>query len=175
MATTTKRQAKKVLKGVTADQYNTALATYATKDAELAKLNAKIDAEITKIRDKYDEDVATLDVERAEAFDIVQKYCEEQQDQLFSKKRSTETIFGVIGFRTGTPKLKLGKGMNWNKVLDNLKNYLPSYVRVTEEPAKDRLLIDRDTPEVKDNLIKCGIVVDQDERFFIDLKKEATA
>lgn len=175
MATSTKRQAKKVIKGVTADQYNAALATYATKDAELTKLNAKIDAEITKIRDKYDEEVANLGAEREEAFDIVQKYCEEQQGELFSKKRSIETLFGVVGFRTGTPKLKLGKGFNWAKVLDNMKNYLPAYVRVTEEPAKDRLLIDRDTPAVKENLTKCGLIVDQDERFFIDLKKEATA
>ena len=60
-------------------------------------------------------------------------------------------------------------------MLDNLKAYLPSYVRTTEEPAKDRLLIDRNTPEVADNLAKVGLCVAQDETFYIDLKKEELA
>jgi len=45
-------------------------------------------------------------------------------------------------------------------------------VRTTEEPAKDRLLADRDVPEIFTQFQKLGITVDQDETFFVEPKKE---
>lgn len=51
---------------------------------------------------------------------------------------------GVIGFRTGTPKLKTLKGFTWASALQLVKEFLPGYVRQTEEIAKDKLLADRD-------------------------------
>lgn len=170
-----KRESKKVVKGVSAEQYSEALSTYAAKDARMTQVTAKMDAEMNKIRDKFKDELEQLTDEKEKAFEVVQTYCEENQAELFGKKRSADTIYGVVGFRTGTPKLKLLKGSNWAKVLDNLKAYLPAYVRTTEEPAKDRLLIDRDTPEVSAAFSKVGLMVDQDERFFIELKKEEVA
>jgi phage host-nuclease inhibitor protein Gam len=88
------------------------------------------------------------------------------------KKKSLESVHGVIGFRTGTPKLKTLKGFTWGAVTNLLKEFLPKYVRTTEDPAKDKLLADKDDREVSDLFGKVGIAVVQDETFFIDLKKE---
>jgi Bacteriophage Mu Gam like protein len=79
---------------------------------------------------------------------------------------------GLIGFRTGTPKLKTLKKFTWGAVTEQLKSYLPEYVRTVEEPAKDKLLADRDNEEVNTLFKKCGIEVAQDETFFVELKKE---
>lgn len=169
-----KRESKVVVKGVSVEQYNEALKNYAAKDAKLENITSKMDVQINNIRDKYKDELDALTKDKEEARQVVETYCVENPD-MFGKKRSVDTIFGSVGFRTGTPKLKLASKMNWAKVLDNLKSYLPGYVRTTEQPAKDRLLTDRELPEVKENLQKVGLVVDQDERFFIELKKEEVA
>ena len=91
---------------------------------------------------------------------------------------------GVIGFRTGTPKLKLLKGFTWASALQLVKKFLPGYVRQTEEVAKDKLLADRELSEVsfgdavktlkpmKEAMDDCGIQVVQDETFFVEPKSE---
>jgi hypothetical protein len=91
----------------------------------------------------------------------------------------------VIGFRTGTPKLKTLKGFTWASALQLVKEFLPGYVRKTEEVAKDKLLADRDMEvKVKDGegevklsheMARCGIQVVQDETFYVEPKKEETA
>lgn len=169
---TSKRVSKTVVKGVTEAQYLASLAAYAAADARAFVVISKMDEQVTKIREKFDGEIERLRQECDTHYEIVQTYCEENKETLFEKKRSLETTHGVVGFRTGTPKLKLMPKMNWEKVLDNLKHYLPAYVRTVTEPAKDRLLADRDQEEVATLLPKCGINVDQDEKFFIELKKE---
>ncbi|MFK8296741.1 host-nuclease inhibitor Gam family protein [Capnocytophaga canimorsus] len=61
----------------------------------------------------------------------------------------------------------------WGAVTNLLKEFLPSYVRTVEEPAKDKLLADRDNEEVNTLFGKVGISVVQDETFFVEPKKEA--
>ena len=78
---------------------------------------------------------------------------------------------GVIGFRTGTPKLKTLKGFTWASALQLVKEFLPGYVRQTEEIAKDKLLADRDTEDMLPQMAKCGIQVAQDETFLCRTKE----
>jgi phage host-nuclease inhibitor protein Gam len=79
----------------------------------------------------------------------------------------------TIGFRTGTPKLKTLKGFTWGAVTNLLKEFLPAYVRTSEEPAKDKLLADREDEVVSALFPKVGISVTQDETFYVEPKKEA--
>jgi hypothetical protein len=83
-----------------------------------------------------------------------------------------ETVHGALGFRLGTPKLKLLKGFTWNQVTNLLKEFAPQYVRISEEAAKDKLLSDRDSEEVAPLLTKVGVSVVQEESFFVEPKKE---
>lgn len=169
-----KTREKKVLitKQLTSEEAEQEFANYATAHAKLQKINAEMDVKITAIREKYQDDINKLNEQKEQSFEKLQHYAV-NAPELFVKRRSIEMTHGFIGFRTGTPKLKLGKGFTWAKVLDNLKHYLPAYVRTVEEPAKDRLLSDREVPEVKENLTKVGVLVDQDETFFVEPKTEA--
>lgn len=167
-----KREKKVIYSGITYEQMEAALADYAASDAKLTKINATMDEQFTRIREKYSEEIQELTEAKDNAFEVVQAFATENKTELFTKKKSMESAHGTIGFRTGTPKLKTLKGFTWSAVLNLLKEFLPGYVRVREEPAKDKLLADRELPEVAGSMQKCGIEVVQDEVFFIELKKE---
>lgn len=171
----TKRTSKTIIANVSEERYNESLASYAKLDAKEQKINAQMDEQMTKIREKYSSELDNIQKEKDEYFQVVQTYCTENQSILFSKKKSYETIHGLVGFRTGTPKLKLRKGFQWGAVLELLKVKSPSYVRTKEEVDKERLLIDRETSEAQLLMREVGVEVDQDEKFFIDLKKEELA
>lgn len=171
-----KRTSKTVVANITAAQYEEALSAYAIADARKAKLTAQMDEQMTKIRDRFATDLSDLDQELEKNFEVVQVYATENESVLFAKKRSIETAYGTFGFRTGMPKLKLRKGFQWTAVLELLKFKKPDYVRVKEEVDKERLLIDRQDSAVQQLMSEIGVEIDQEERFFIELKKEeATA
>lgn len=178
------RQKKTIITGVTREAADEAFATYAKSDAQIQKINAEIELQCAKIREKYADKLATLGAEKDKAFDVLQSFATENQAELFTKKKSLEMAHGTIGFRTGTPKLKTLKGFTWASALQLVKEFLPGYVRTTEEIAKDKLLADRDMDyvDVRDHdtvagpmrayMGKCGIQVVQDESFYVEAKKE---
>lgn len=166
------REKKVVVSGVTRDQMEEAFGKFALADAKLQGINAKMDAEITKIRERNADTLSELQGQKEEAFDVIQTFAVENRDELFTKKKSMETVHGILGFRTGTPKLKTRKGFTWAAVLEMLRQFGSDYVRTIEEPAKDKLLADRDLEEMPDLMQKAGIFVDQDETFYVEPKKE---
>ena len=167
------REKKLIHTGVSTEQMEAAFSEYAIADAKLAKINATIDVQMTQIREKYADEIAKQNEAKEKAFNILQAFALANKDELFAKKKSLESIHGTLGFRTGTPKLKTLKGFTWGAVTNLLKEFLPAYVRTTEEPAKDKILADRDVEEVATLFPKVGIGVTQDETFFVELKKEA--
>ena len=157
------RVKKVVISGITSEQAEIAFSEFATADAKVQNIQSKMDMEITRIRDKYADILAE------------QQAIREHREELFSKRKSYESAHGTFGFRTGTPKLKNVKGFTWASVTNLVKEFLPGYIRVSEELAKDRLLADRDKEEVAGQLSKCGMVVVQDETFYVEPKKEDQA
>jgi len=166
------REKKTVISGVTRETAETAFADYAAADARQQQITAKMDVTITRIRETYQDDLAKLQDKKDAAFDVLQAYATENKDDLFARKKSMEMVHGTFGFRTGTPKLKTRKGYTWGAVTNLLKEFLPGYVRVSEEPAKDKLLADREVPEVSEQFARVGILVEQDEAFYVECKKE---
>lgn len=166
------RVKKVVISGITAEQAEVAFSEFATADAKVQHIQSKMDMEITRIRDKYAETLAEQQAIREKNFDIMQTFATEHRDELFSKRKSYESAHGVFGFRTGTPKLKNMKGFTWASVTTMVKEFLPEYIRTTEELAKDKLLADRDKEEVAELFPKCGVMVVQDETFYVEPKKE---
>jgi len=167
------REKKVVHTGVSTEQMESAFSEYAIADARLNKINAGIEVQMVAIRDKYADEISKLTETKEKAFEVMQAFAVENKDELFAKKKSMESVHGVLGFRTGTPKLKLLKGFTWGAVTNLLKEFLPSYVRTIEEPAKDKLLADREDEDVCGLFPKVGIAVTQDETFFVEPKKEA--
>lgn len=168
------RQKKRIITGVSKDAAEEAFATYAKADAEKSKITAEIELKCAKIREQHQERLSQLQTIQEEAFDKLQTYALENQEELFNKRKSLEMVHGTIGFRTGTPKLKTLKGFTWASALQLVKEFLPTHIRTTEEIAKDKLLADRDDEKVSANLSRCGITVVQDESFFVEPKKEET-
>jgi phage host-nuclease inhibitor protein Gam len=166
------REKKVVHTGVSTEQMETAFGEYAIADARLQKINATIDEQATKIRDKYADEISKLTEKKEQSFGVMQAFALENKDELFAKKKSMDSVHGTLGFRTGTPKLKLLKGFTWGAVTNLLKEFLPEYVRTTDEPAKDKLLADRDDEDVCGLFGKVGIAVTQDETFYVEPKKE---
>lgn len=166
------REKKTLIQGVGREAADDAFAVYAKADARQQQITSKMDAEMTKIREKYQDELADLEDTKEKAFEIMQVFAVEQKEVLFNKKKSLETVHGIMGFRTGTPKLKTRKGFTWGAVTNLLREYLPGYIRTSEEPAKDKLLADRDVPEIAQMYEKVGVYVDQDETFFVEPKKE---
>ena len=169
-----KREKKPVLQPVNMEQAENIMAEYATADAKINEIQAIMDQRITKIREEYAEKLQELGESREEKLLQLQLFAETNKE-LFDKKKSIDMAHGTLGFRTGTPKLKLIKGWTWAAVVNVLREKLPSYVRTIEEPAKDKLLADRDNPEVQNQFTKVGIQVAQDETFYVELKKEEFA
>ena len=169
------RTKKTVVSGISREQAEQAFADFAAADAKCQNLTSKMDIEMTHIRKKYADQLAELDAKKSEAFELMQAYALENKDELFSKKKSVESAHGVFGFRTGTPKLKNLKGFTWAAVTNLVKELLPSYIRTSEELAKDKLLADRDVPEVAGYFPKIGVQVVQEETFYVEPKKENDA
>jgi phage host-nuclease inhibitor protein Gam len=166
-----KRQVKKLLSNINRADAEQAFAEYAKATAQQNKITAAQDLAFAKIREKNQDELAELEKIKEDAFEIMQTYAVDNRAD-FGNRKSMELAHGVLGFRTGTPKLKTLKGFTWNSVTNLLKEFLPTYVRTVDEPAKDRLLSDRESPEVNSLFTKVGIMVDQDEVFFVEPKKE---
>lgn len=178
------RKKKTIITGVTRDAADDAFATYAKADAQINKINAEIELACAKIREKYADRLATLTDEREQAFDTLQSFATENQAELFTKKKSLDMAHGVIGFRTGTPKLKTLKGFTWESAKTLVKKFLSDYIRTTEEIAKDKMLADRFAQVVRPGdplgpgvpltevMAECGIQVVQEETFYVEPKKE---
>jgi phage host-nuclease inhibitor protein Gam len=169
-----KREKQKVLVNISETQMTTALADYARADAEMERINTELDEQFTELRRQVADRLQELSDTRSASLEVVQAFAMENRESLFAKKKSMETAHGVIGFRTGTPKLKTLPKFTWAAVTMLLKEFLPGHVRVVTEPAKDKLLADRDDRNVYTCFAKCGIEVVQDETFYVELKKEET-
>lgn len=166
------RVKKVIVTGITAEQAEAAFSEYAAADAKIHGIQSKMDLEMTGIRDKYTGELTELQTIRDGNFEIMQAFATEHREELFSKRKSYESAHGVFGFRTGTPKLKNLKGFTWKAVTNMVKEFLPEYIRTTEELAKDKLLADREKEEVLQLLPRCGMTVVQDETFYVEPKKE---
>ena len=166
------REKKTVYRGVTSEQMEQAFAEYAKADARMQKINATMDVEMTRIREKYHDELVKLEEVKDTNFDVLQAFALENKDEMFAKKKSLDTVHGTIGFRTGTPKLKTRKGFTWAAVTNLLTEFFPQYTRTTIEPAKDKILADRDDDDAAEMMARVGITVVQDETFYVEPKKE---
>lgn len=175
MTTATKERKKAyAFKIITIDEASRIMGEYATASARTAEINAKIDQEFIRIRKGFESELSSLSETMEANFGQLQYYAE-NNPALFDKKKSYELAHGMLGFRTGTPKLKTLKGFTWASITELLKVHLPAFVRTVDEPAKDKLLAERENQEVTKNFDKVGIYVDQDETFYVEIKKEDNA
>ncbi|NDC40809.1 MAG: hypothetical protein EBZ77_04535, partial [Chitinophagia bacterium] len=108
------------------------------------------------------------------AREVIEQYARENR-KLFSDKKTVEMHGITFGFKMGSPKVLLGTVVEetteavkaaWEKALQQLKKYLPDYVKTQEEIAKAKLLTDKKVIDPK-VLAKCGLKIDSDETFIL--------
>jgi len=168
------REKKKVIKGVTTEMAQDASAAYAKAHVSLQSIEAKMNEEINKIKEKYQDKITEQEEKKDEQFVILEVYAIEQKDN-WGKAKSIDMLHSRIGFRTGTPKLKLDKGFNWTSVTSLLDEHYPFYIRMVKEPNKEQLIADREIEGFDKICKKAHISVVQDETFFVEPKVEELA
>lgn len=166
------RKKKVIISGISREEMEEAMHSYATADAEQRSLTAEMDGKLTEIRESYADRLQQLDIEKDEAFEKLQAFATENRDEHFSKRKSMETTHGTIGFRIGNPQLKPAKGMTWQGILELLKLKGKNYIRTVEEIAKDKLLAERELEDCAAIMDACHITVIQKETFYVEPKTE---
>lgn len=135
----------------------------AARDAEILRLNTFYERPLYQCADSIHTKTEQL-----------RAWAETNRDQFPNGRKSIDFVSGVLGFRTGTPKLALlSRRWTWEKVLAGLKlRRLVDFVRTKEEVNKDAILetYTPGSPHDDSTLASWGVRVTQDESFFIEPK-----
>lgn len=139
----------------------------------LEQLRAKMDSELDKVRKRYTEQMAQHQTTVNESFAAIQQYALEYREDEFKAKKSQDWGVALVGFRIGAPATKLRKGFTWASVMTMLKEKdLKQFLRTKEEVNKEMMLEHREDEEMAEQLSQCGVIFDQGETFYIDVKQE---
>ncbi|KAK3608767.1 hypothetical protein CHS0354_006808 [Potamilus streckersoni] len=166
----TRRKAVPVLAPANDREMTEILGIYAETASRLKKLEAECELKIKEIREKYADETAALKNTAEAAFKRVQLWAERSPGR-FETRKSADTVYGRIGFRTGTPKIKPRRGFTFASALELVKLHLPGFVRTSEELNKELLLMKADELGA-DKLSEVGLEAVQEETFYIELKSE---
>lgn len=168
----TTRTKKKVVLAPDEAEARRELHRFAESTSKLKGIEAEMEEKMQEIREGYSSRVAELTEAKAESFEKLNAFANENKEDLFSKRKSLELDHGVIGFRTGTPKVKKKTGITWAAALDIVKSMDLPYVRTKEEVDRDKIIATRKDEAAMAPLAKIGITVVQDETFFVEPKEE---
>ena len=135
-------------------------------------LTASLDAELRSVRDEYQGRLDTLAEVLTLKTDAARRWAE-THPAAFGQRKSLELLHGVIGFRTGAPKLKTVLKFKWDGVLDALRHaaWGAAYIRVKEEINKEQIIADVNARILSEaDLRKAGAQVVQEELFYVEPK-----
>lgn len=139
-------------------------------DQEQAALD--MDKEIEAVRSRYAPANGDREVEIDRRMAAALEWADRNSDE-FAGARSINLTSAVIGFRLGNLQLKPVKGKTWAVILEGVKKYLGTkWVRTKEEVNKELIIADR--RELQDRFFRVGVLVVQDETFFVDPKVTET-
>ena len=154
--------------GISREEFEKSMAEYASAEAREQSIKAKMEAEMNKVRAKYAEQLEDLAAAKEVHFNVVEQYAIEHRAELFADKKKVEAAYCTLGFRTGSPKLKLVEGFTWPMVTERCREFLPDYIKTTYDLAKSKLLADRGKKSVSSQFEKVGVQVVQEETFYLD-------
>jgi phage host-nuclease inhibitor protein Gam len=133
-------------------------------------LRNQMDVEMMEIRDRYENRITAAREEIKRMIELAEDWAIANPAE-FAAKKSIAMVHGLVGFRTGMPKLKTLKGWTWDRVLNVLKVAFPEYVRTKDEVAKD-LIIDQREVIGEERMRRMGVAVVQTESFYVEPHKE---
>ncbi len=131
----------------------------ATLKRDEAAQKLRMDRTIAKVKADFEESLARVADEMKPLVAAAETWATSNPAE-FGKAKSIRFLHGTVGFRTGTPKLKLLSKWTWDKVLEAAMQYLPNFIRSKPELDKEAILGQRD--ELADLLPLIGVKVVQD-------------
>lgn len=165
------RKASGVVQIETRKEAMDTLATYAKHEAQLQKLQAKIDADIQRINDKYKDQLEEHQQHMTACKALLQEYTESTSEEVI------ELPNGEIGFKKSPPSVQLTEAAKkkndysddkaWKWALGQLSKLLPQYLRQKPEIDKRGILSNADSEDLHGRLEKCGLEVSRPLKFYI--------
>ncbi len=178
----TKRVKKVLEKVLTPDQVERVMGEYSELDNQLENVVNKMEAEIVQVRKKYDSNIQNLKDEMEENYERLMLFAESNRSTEFDAKgrKSMSTVHGELGFRMGQMKVSQMRGYKVAESIGKLKEYeMDGYIRKTEAIDKQHILDtckdDEKRKELAPTLKLCGLKIDQEESFYVTIKKEELA
>ena len=167
----TKRTKKKIVTPPAKSELTDIMKQFAEASSHIKALEAEEELQMLELRKAFEEKSRSLIEQRQTAIEKLEAFGLQNRDELFSQKRSLELMHGVIGFRTGTPKVSKPRALTWNKVIEALSEKQSAFLRTKLEVDKDKILAHRMDEDLMTELNEIGIQVVQEETFFITLKE----
>ena len=133
------------------------------------QLVSEMDEQVSTIRSKYETTIGNLDARIEEMTKRTREWASANTSE-FGSKKSIAFVQGIIGFRTGTPKLKTLAGWTFARVLNQLIEFKrKKFIRLKQEVDKEAILAAYSQDEIGNSELKqIGLKVEQDETFFVE-------
>ena len=148
-------------------QAECALAEIAALDRKVAGIESEMQEYIDRAKASASQQVNPLTARRKELADALAVYAKLNRQELFSKGKSLDMGFGVIGFRVSTRIAQI-KGITAKMTLEKLHQYnLSDGIRIKEEINKEAAL---GWPDERLELV--GLKRQMLDTFFIEIKKD---
>jgi len=151
----------------TRDEAEACMNELALAENNRRKLLAIRDGQVLAINSKYEAGIAACAEDVKEKSDALRAWAEAHPEAFPKGRKSLDLVSGVIGFRTGTPKLALlSRAWNWEKVLAEAMHYIPNFIRSKPELDKESIIAQRE--ELAGALPRICVKVVQEESFFVE-------
>lgn len=134
-------------------------------------IKTEMDDRIMNIRAEYEGRLIEIQLQYDQKMALARDWAEANPSE-FGKLKSIEFTHGLLGWRTGTPKLKNLTGWTLDRVLEAIKaipKFAKRFVRLAETVNKEAILADREILS-PDELRSIGVRIIQEETFFVDPK-----
>lgn len=133
------------------------------------QFTAKMDAEILAVKVQYEAALAACALELQIKTESLRVWAETNPDQFPKDRKSIQFTSGLLGFRTGNPKLSLlNRKWKWETVLGVLKT-AGLWIRTKEEIDKEAILAEYAAGKYcSGTLSPFGLAVTQEESFYIE-------
>lgn len=152
----------------TREEMETLVGQIAAQQNFISQTTTLMDQRIIEVRAEYEQQIAGAQEDLKPLMEAARSWCEANGDA-FAGKKSIEMVQGIVGFRTGTPKLKTLAGWTWDRVLEKLRTTCREFIRTKEEVDKEAIIGARENL-LDGDLRNMGVKIVQDESFFVEPK-----
>lgn len=166
-----KRIRKRIVVAPSKEELGEVMKCFAEASSMIKELEAQEELRLLEVRKMYEDRARVLLEQKQNALEKLEAFGIHNKEEFFGKKRSMDLNHGIIGFRTGTPKVSKPRSITWNKVIETLHENDSEFLRTRLEVDKDKIIASREDQAVMEELEQIGVSVIQEETFFVSLKE----